>query len=304
MNIETFIDYLNMYGYIIIFIFLFFGIVGIPAPEESLLFLIGVSIDQHSLAIVPAGLSAFFGAFSGMFSAYAVGKFIGSPFIHKYGRYVGITEERWDRVINKYRKNARKTIIFGFYMPGIRQISPYFAGMNKIPFLDFLLTSLLGTVLWIFPFILIGYYTSFMYPWKVRKGVEDTANIIENITGVRPIFYRPPWGMLNFFDFIKRGKYLIILWSIMAEDWRTSGGSEKIKHRLSSIKGGDIILLHDCGDSPGAEMDAPRNTINALKDVLKTVKTKGFTCVRIDELINKELLISKGYRLGNVDLQR
>lgn len=125
----------------------------------------------------------------------------------------------------------------------------------------------------------------FMSPWKVRKGLKDTAEIIENITGVRTVFYRPPWGMLNLFDFIKRDPYKIILWSIMAEDWRTSGGSAKIKQRLSSIKGGDIILLHDCGDTPGAELDAPRNTINALKDVLRTVKTKGFTCVRVDELV-------------------
>jgi peptidoglycan-N-acetylglucosamine deacetylase len=128
----------------------------------------------------------------------------------------------------------------------------------------------------------------FMSPWKVRKGLEDTAKIIEHITGVRPIYYRPPWGMLNLFDFVKRSKYKIILWSIMAEDWRTSGGSEKIKNRLCNIKGGDVILLHDCGDTPGAKLDAPRNTIDALKDVLKTVKTKGFTCVTVDELV-KEL---------------
>lgn len=82
--------------------------------------------------------------------------------------------------------------------------------------------------------------------------------------------------MLNLFDFFRRGTYKIILWSVMAEDWRTSGGSEKIKNRLlSNIKGGDIILLHDSGDTPGAELDAPRNTINALKDVLKQVKGKG-----------------------------
>jgi peptidoglycan-N-acetylglucosamine deacetylase len=125
----------------------------------------------------------------------------------------------------------------------------------------------------------------FMTPWKVRKGLEDTAEVIEHITGVRPVYYRPPWGMLNLFDFIKKGKYKIILWSIMAEDWRTSGGSEKIKSRLSNITGGDVILLHDCGDTPGAELDAPRNTINALKDVFITVKTKGFTCVTVDELV-------------------
>jgi membrane-associated protein len=163
MNTETLIDYLNMYGYIVIFIFLFFGIVGIPAPEESLLFLIGVLIDHHSLAFLPTILSAFLGAYFGMLSAYAVGKFIGSPFIHKYGKYVGITEERWVNVTNKYEKNMRKTIIFGFYLPGIRQISPYFAGMNNIPILNFLLTSLIGTVLWIFPFILAGYYTSSIF---------------------------------------------------------------------------------------------------------------------------------------------
>jgi membrane protein DedA with SNARE-associated domain len=160
MNTETLIEYLNMYGYMIIFIFLFFGIVGIPAPEESLLFLIGVLIAHHSLGFIPAGLSAFFGALSGMLSAYVVGKYIGSPFIDKYGKYVGITEERWMKVKNKYMKNVRKTIIFGFYMPGIRQMSPYFAGVNKIPFFGFLLFSFLGTVLWIFPFIVAGYYTA------------------------------------------------------------------------------------------------------------------------------------------------
>ncbi|MCM3570322.1 polysaccharide deacetylase family protein [Neobacillus mesonae] len=124
----------------------------------------------------------------------------------------------------------------------------------------------------------------FMSPWKVRRGLEDTADIIEKITGVRPVYYRPPWGLLNLFDLILKGSYKIILWSVMAEDWRTTGGSEKIKQRLAEIKGGDVILLHDCGETPGAELDAPRNTINALKDVLKQVKIKGLACVRIDEL--------------------
>ncbi|MED4204937.1 DedA family protein [Neobacillus mesonae] len=158
MNIDTLLHYINTYGYLMIFIFLFFGIIGIPAPEESLLFLIGLLIDQRSLTFLPAVLAAFFGAFTGMLSAYVVGKYIGSPFIHKYGKYVGITEERWFKVKNKYMRNVRKTIVFGFYMPGIRQISPYFAGINKISFLDFLLSSILGTVLWILPFILAGYY--------------------------------------------------------------------------------------------------------------------------------------------------
>lgn len=123
-----------------------------------------------------------------------------------------------------------------------------------------------------------------MSPWKVKKGIEKTAAIIEEITGERTVYYRPPWGILNLIDFIKKSRYFIILWSISAEDWKTSGGSDKIRRALSGIKGGDVVLLHDCGDTPGADIEAPAITIEALKDVLPAVKAKGYTCVRVDEM--------------------
>ena len=158
MSIETVLQYIDMYGYIIIFLFLFFGIVGIPAPEESLLFLIGILIVHHQLLFGWALLSAILGAYSGMLTAYICGKYIGYPFINKYGKYVGITIGRWRKAQNAYTKNIRKTIVFGFYIPGIRQISPYFAGISGTPFYKFSLLALLGTFLWTIPFIGAGYY--------------------------------------------------------------------------------------------------------------------------------------------------
>jgi membrane-associated protein len=158
MNIETIINYINIYGYLVIFLFLFFGIVGIPAPEESLLFLIGVLSFHHQLSLGLAMLCSILGAFIGMQTAYSVGKYVGSPFIKKFGKYVGITNARWEKVSRQYTKNVRKTIVFGFYLPGIRQISPYFAGINTIPYRRFFIFSLLGTLLWTIPFIVGGYY--------------------------------------------------------------------------------------------------------------------------------------------------
>ncbi|MEH7480535.1 DedA family protein [Neobacillus drentensis] len=158
MNVETIINYINIYGYLVIFLFLFFGIVGIPAPEESLLFLIGVLSYHHKLSIGLAILSSILGAFIGMQTAYLIGKYAGSPFIKKFGKYVGISDDRWEKVSRIYTKNVRKTIVIGFYLPGIRQISPYFAGITNIPFRMFFLFSLLGTLLWTIPFIVGGYY--------------------------------------------------------------------------------------------------------------------------------------------------
>ncbi|SFJ99767.1 hypothetical protein [Bacillus sp. 103mf] len=71
----------------------------------------------------------------------------------------------------------------------------------------------------------------------------------------------------------------------MAEDWGSKGGSEKVKKRLlRDMKNGDIILLHDCGKTFGADEDAPMNTIHALKDVFQELSSRGMSCVRIDEL--------------------
>lgn len=108
----------------------------------------------------------------------------------------------------------------------------------------------------------------FMSPWKVRKGLKNTAKVIKSITGVTPIYYRPPWECSTFSIFIRRGKYKIILWSIMAEDWRTSGGSEKIKQRLANIKAGTSFCCTTAEIRSGRNLKL-RNTINALRDVLK-----------------------------------
>ncbi|MBS4174077.1 polysaccharide deacetylase family protein [Bacillus sp. FJAT-49736] len=128
-----------------------------------------------------------------------------------------------------------------------------------------------------------------MMPWTVRRDLKRTASIIEGITGKRPIYYRPPWGLLNFFDLFLAGKYKLVLWSLMVGDWRSSGGSEKIIHGiLNNVKPGDIILLHDSGETWGANEDAPAYTIEGLKYVLDALQKQGHYFTRIDNMYRKK----------------
>src|SRR4051794_39095454 len=60
-----------------------------------------------------------------------------------------------------------------------------------------------------------------MAPWTTRRHLSKTAGIIEKITGERPIYYRPPWGLVTLVDFLLLKQYKIIHWSVMAEDWRS-----------------------------------------------------------------------------------
>jgi len=124
-----------------------------------------------------------------------------------------------------------------------------------------------------------------MRPKSVAKQIRMTSELIERITGEKPRFYRPPWGIMNLFDFASRHQLQIVLWSMMAGDWRKSTGAAKIESRmLKRLKGGTIYLLHDCGNTFGADLDAPENTIEALERFIPAALERGYRFVRVDEM--------------------
>ncbi|WP_281885525.1 polysaccharide deacetylase family protein [Paenibacillus sp. YYML68] len=128
-----------------------------------------------------------------------------------------------------------------------------------------------------------------MAPWTVeRREVKRSADIVESITGVRPVHYRPPWGVLNLFDYRLTQWFTIVLWSVMVQDWRSHVGKTTMKSiLLKRIQDGSIVLLHDSGDTIGADQDAPLYMLEALKDVIAELASRDYQFVRVDELKTK-----------------
>jgi peptidoglycan-N-acetylglucosamine deacetylase len=124
-----------------------------------------------------------------------------------------------------------------------------------------------------------------MTPWTVRSQLKRSAEAVEAITGERPVYYRPPWGIFNVCDLLLRKQYTFVLWSLMAGDWRSRVGRTQLKSTLlSRIEEGSVVLLHDCGETWGADRDAPGYMLLALEDVLQELDTRGISSIRIDEL--------------------
>ena len=125
-----------------------------------------------------------------------------------------------------------------------------------------------------------------MRPKTVKRHIHKTSGMIEEITGKPAVYYRPPWGIVNLFDFGNLGHIQIILWSAMFGDWRKRLGAERLYKRMKkTLKGGEVLLLHDCGLTFGADRDAPEQMLSALERYLKDAEEKELRCVRIDELI-------------------
>ncbi|WP_175987915.1 DedA family protein [Bacillus sp. Marseille-Q1617] len=164
MGSEQIIHYIQEYSYFIIFLFLFFGIVGIPSPEESLLFLVGVLAVHGQLSLPWGILFSFLGTFAGMTFGYYAGKLVGYPIINKYGKWIGITEEKAVTFEAKFTKNSSKTLIMGFFMPGLRQVAPYLSGIFSISIVRYLIISGAGSLLWAIAYILLGWGLGSSFP--------------------------------------------------------------------------------------------------------------------------------------------
>jgi peptidoglycan-N-acetylglucosamine deacetylase len=125
-----------------------------------------------------------------------------------------------------------------------------------------------------------------MGPAAVKKQIEKTNKIIYDVTGVDSHYYRPPWGIVNLFDFANRGNTQIVLWSAMFSDWRVKVGADRLtKRMMKKLRGGEVFLLHDCGATLGANASAPAEMLTALERVLTEADRRGLRSIRIDDLI-------------------
>jgi Uncharacterized membrane-associated protein len=151
------------YGYPFVFVFMYCGLIGIPATEESFMVFVGITLSQApaegpTLSVAGCIAMAVLGSVSGMVTAYLIGYYIGKPFMMKYGRLIGLTPARWERARTHFQHHAFLAVAVGYFIPGIRQINPYLAGLTRARYLTFFLGSLTGALIWAALFILLGFF--------------------------------------------------------------------------------------------------------------------------------------------------
>ncbi|MBA4493199.1 DedA family protein [Paenactinomyces guangxiensis] len=154
---QSLIDLLQEYGYLGIFLFLVLGIVGLPLPDEIMMTFIGylTSIGQLNLALTY--LSALAGSACGITISYMLGTKLGYPFLRKYGNKIFITRRRLRITQVLFRKYGNWLLFVGYFIPGVRHVTAYLAGISKLPYSRFSLFAYSGAMVWCATFIGLGH---------------------------------------------------------------------------------------------------------------------------------------------------
>ena len=150
------IGYFIHYGYLVLFSFLAVELIGLPLPGELLMSYAGFLVYQGRLNWALSIIVASGGIFGGITISYFIGSVLGYPFFKKYGHYVHITPARLQGAEGWYEKYGNNLIVAAYFIPGIRHITGYFAGIVKMPYRRFALRAYVGALIWASFFITLG----------------------------------------------------------------------------------------------------------------------------------------------------
>ncbi|MBM7590990.1 DedA family protein [Brevibacillus fulvus] len=149
--------YIAEYGYMALFGLFFLGIIGMPLPEETLLVFSGFLVSTGQLKLFPTYLVCFLGSVLAMTTAYFIGRCFGYAFIDKYGKKLGLGYTVYKKTEEWFNKVGKWALPLGYFIPGVRQFSAYFAGMTRMPLFTFLWLTYSGGLFWSILFITLGW---------------------------------------------------------------------------------------------------------------------------------------------------
>ncbi len=149
------------HGYLVIIFGAALDNFGLPASGDIVLLAGGLFANGGQLALPLVMLSGFLGALISDNSVYWIGRVGGRPMIHRILKmrflHFLINEKSLDRAERYFETHGGKTVFVGRFGPGLRSMTPLFAGVTRMRYHRFLPYNLAAGVVWATAYSLVGY---------------------------------------------------------------------------------------------------------------------------------------------------
>ena len=119
-------------------------------------------------------------------------------------------------------------------------------------------------------------------PVVLAEQISQSSSVLEEITGSKPIWLRPPSGQLpqTGVDLSAFPGSRIVLWDIDAQDWAKPGMDYIIRRVQRQLHPGAIIRLQ--------ASDSAEQTAQSLTGLISTIRQEGYQIISISQLVASE----------------
>jgi len=188
-HLSAIISQYHALTYLILFAIIFAetGFVVTPfLPGDSLLFAAGALIagGGTGLSIYILTIILIAAAFTGNTINYLLGGYFGHK-VFKPGNKI-LKLEYYEQTHAFFEKHGALAVIFSRFMPIIRTIAPFVAGVSRMPFLKYSLYNIIGGASWIIVFLFSGYFLGNVPFFKAHFSLVGVVIILLSI--IPPIY--------------------------------------------------------------------------------------------------------------------
>jgi membrane protein DedA with SNARE-associated domain len=154
---QSVLAWIAHYGYLAIFTLLMFGIAGLPVPDETLITFSGYLAYKGHFSLPILFVAAWAGSACGITISFYLGRIFGMGLIHRYGKYVHLTEGHIQKAHAWFDRVGHWGLTFGYFIPGVRHVSALAAGMSAVTLGQFATFAYSGACLWVSCFLSLGF---------------------------------------------------------------------------------------------------------------------------------------------------
>jgi len=155
--IHELVEIIGAMGYPGIFLLMAMESSIIPVPSELVMPPAGYLAQQGRMNAWAAIAVGAFGSLVGAYANYFAAHYLGRPLILRYGRYVLIPPDKFERVEKFFLQHGEISTFIGRLLPVIRHLISIPAGVAGMNHLRFSLYTLLGAGIWCSVLTWIGY---------------------------------------------------------------------------------------------------------------------------------------------------
>ncbi|MFC3913632.1 DedA family protein [Pseudaeromonas sharmana] len=160
VHLQSLMNNYGLWVYAILFLIIFCetGLVVTPfLPGDSLLFAagaltVGTALDVHTLAILLVTAAVL-----GNLTNYTIGHFFGERLYRNPDSKI-FRRDHLAKTQNFFAKHGGKTVIITRFLPILRTVAPFVAGMGAMHYKRFMVFNFVGGLLWVTSFLYAGHF--------------------------------------------------------------------------------------------------------------------------------------------------
>ncbi|MGI9323637.1 MAG: VTT domain-containing protein [Pseudomonadales bacterium] len=156
-SLITAADFLASHGYVVIFVWVFLDQAALPMPSIPVLVAAGALVATGALDLTGVIVTASVAALLADALWYQLGHRGGEKAITYVCKLSLEPDSCVTTTRNAFGRFGPVTIVIAKYLPGVQTLAPASAGFVGAPFAGFLLLDMLGTLLYVVPFVVGGY---------------------------------------------------------------------------------------------------------------------------------------------------